>query len=82
MLQHRRGDAYIDWHLRVLYNLAGAGLALGDVRLQNASNIVPTQGIHLIYSDKLPVELVAHIDERLTRMHLDGTLANIIQRYR
>ena len=82
MLQHRRGDAYIDWHLRVLYNLAGAGLSLSDVRLTNASNIVPTQGIHLIHSSKLPTELDAHIDEQLSRMHLDGTLANIIQRYR
>ncbi len=80
MLRHRRGEAYIDWRLRVMYNLSGAGLAPGDVRLTDASNIVPTQGIHLIYSDKLSAELRAFIDERLAEMHLDGTLANIIDR--
>jgi hypothetical protein len=80
MLRHRRGEAYIDWRLRVMYNLSGAGLAPGDVRLTDASNIVPTQGIHLIYSDKLPAELRSLIDERLAEMHRDGTLADIIGR--
>lgn len=82
MLRHRRGDAYIDWRLRVLYNLAGAGLTRSDVRLTGANQIVPAQGIYLIFSDRLPADVRVHIDARLTQMHLDGTIAEIVGRYR
>lgn len=81
MLRHGRGDAYVDWRRRVLYNLADAGLAAEQLRLEDASHIVPTQGLHLFYSAKLPAELREQLDRALVRMHQDGSLRAILDRY-
>lgn len=81
MLRHRRGDAYIDWRLRVLHNLAGAGLARDDVRFSDATDIVPTQTIHFFFSNQLPAEFRNHVDEKLLQMHQDGSMKRIIERY-
>ena len=82
MLRHRRGDAYIDWRLRVLYNLPDAGLARHDVRLTDASRLVPTQNVHFLFSDKLPAGLRHLIDARLSNLRQDGALDRIVNRYR
>jgi hypothetical protein len=81
MLRHRRAGAYIDWRLRVLYNLRGAGLELKDVRLAGVPMLVPDQNLHFFYSNKLPIPVRALIDERLATMHQNGAMTRILQRY-
>jgi hypothetical protein len=81
MLRHQRGDAFVDWRLRVLYNLQEAGLTLNEVRLDDFSQVIPTQGIHLFYSDNLPAETGRFINKRLAGMTKDGTLSRIVQSY-
>ena len=82
MLRHRRGDAYIDWYLRILYNLDDAGLQPDEVLLADASHIVPQQNIHFFFSNRLPQNVRNHFDKRLAEMRRNGTLARIVERYR
>jgi hypothetical protein len=81
MLRHRRGEAYIDWRLRVLYNLNKANLQLKDVRISNASALIPDQNIHFFYSDKLSKNLRDLIDDRLKTLRQDGAMTRILKRY-
>ena len=81
MLRHGRGDAYIDWRFRVFYNLKKAGLSLDDVRLTEASNLIPIEAIHFFYSDKLDPALRQLIDKRMASMRADGSQQQIIDRY-
>jgi hypothetical protein len=81
MLRHQRGDAYVDWRLRVLYNLPEAGLNVDQVHLADFSKIMPTQGIHLLYSSKIPAETALTINTRLAAIIENGTLSRIVQAY-
>ena len=81
MLRHQRGDAFIDWRVRALYNLTNAGFHRDDVRLTDISRIIPTQSVRFFYSRKLPLDVGIFIDDRLEKMQENGQLEQIIQRY-
>jgi hypothetical protein len=81
MLKHQRGDAFIDWRVRALYNLPKAGLTRDEVKLSDISSLIPTQGVRFFYSDRLPPEVGTLIDEQLSKMQKDGSLQGIIDAY-
>jgi len=82
MLAHRRGEAFVDWDVRVLYNLEGAGLSRDEVHISDASSLVPKQKIHFFYSDKLPHAVRDLIDRKLSEMRANGDLQRIVAHYR
>lgn len=81
MLRHKRGDVVIGYQARMLHHLGNADLELDDVRFQDASNIVPTQNMHIAFSPRMPDYIRRLINERLVTITEDGRLASILERY-
>ena len=81
MLRHKRGDLVIGWRERLLYNLPAAGLSIDEVRVQDASGIVPTIHMHFAFSPRWSDAFKQHVNTRLKTMQADGTLARIFAKY-
>ncbi len=81
MLRHRRGDIVIDWQARLAYNLAAAGLQFEDVRFQDATNIVPTNNAHLVFSARQSDEFRSFINNRIRMLTESGQLYEIAKKY-
>lgn len=81
MLKHHRGDIVIGFQPRLLHHLEASGLQFGDVEFHDASNIVPTQQMHVAYSPGLPPEFSEFLNARLAELQTDGTLARIREEY-
>ena len=81
MLVHRRGDVAIGFQPRLLYNMKKAGVTLDQVNFQDVSGIIPTQQMYIAFSPKLPPAFSGFLNERLSNMKSDGTIAKILQKY-
>jgi polar amino acid transport system substrate-binding protein len=81
MLRHGRGDVVIDWHARSVYNLSAAGLLIEDVEFHDATHIVPTKNIHLIFSRQQPEEIKALINQRMRVLTDSGKLNELVEKY-
>jgi polar amino acid transport system substrate-binding protein len=81
MLKHHRGDVVIGFQPRLLHHLEASGLQLGDVEFHDASNIVPTQQMHVAYSPGLPPEFGDFLNGRLAEMQANGALSRIKEKY-
>jgi hypothetical protein len=81
MLRHGRGDVVIDWHGRSIYNLSAAGLLVEEVEFHDATRIVPTKNIHLIFSGQQPEEIKALINQRMKVLTDSGKLHELVEKY-
>jgi hypothetical protein len=81
MLKHRRGDVVIDWQARIIFNLASAGLAFEDITLHDATQIVPTQNIHLAFSSRQSEEFRKFVNTRIDELTDSGQLLELVERY-
>ena len=81
MLRHKRGDVVIDWEARIIYNLASAGLAFGDIEIHDATEIVPTRNIHLAFSSRQSDKFRNFVNTRIEELTQTGQLYELVDRY-
>ena len=81
MLRHRRGDVVIDWQARIVYNLPAAGLDVDSVEFHDATNIVPTENIHLVFSAKQNDEFKTFVNRRIRALSDSGQLIQLVKKY-
>lgn len=81
MLRHKRGDVVIDWQARIIYNLSAAGLAFEDVEFHDATNIVPTEDVHLIFSPQQSDEFRIFVNNRIKTLAESGQLFELVEKY-
>jgi polar amino acid transport system substrate-binding protein len=81
MLRHGRGDVVVDWQARIIYNLPAAGLEYEDLKFHDATNIVPTKNIHLIFSKHQPQEIRSLINQRIGQLTESGQLYQLVEEY-
>jgi ABC-type amino acid transport substrate-binding protein len=81
MLRHRRGDVVIDWEARIIYNLQSAGLSLDDVEFHDATEIVPTENMHLVFSARQSDEFRDFINARIKSLSENGQLYGLAEKY-
>jgi polar amino acid transport system substrate-binding protein len=81
MLRHKRGDIVIDWQARLLYNMEAAGLKYEDVDFHDATNIVPTKNLHIVYSANHSADFKKFLNSRLAAISRSGQLREIVQGY-
>ena len=81
MLKHERGDVVIDWQVRILYNLPGAGLDIDDIDFHDASKIVPTKNVHLAFSSHQSEKFRTFVNLRIKQLTDSGQLQDIVEEY-
>lgn len=81
MLKHERGDVVIDWQARIIYNLAGAGLAIDDIDFHDASDIVPTKNVHLAFSSHQSDKFRTFVNARIKQLTDSGEIQEIVKEY-
>lgn len=81
MLKHGRGDVVIDWQARLIYNLSAAGLDFDDVVFFDASDIVPTRALHLVFSKRQNDEFRRFVNARIKALTESGQLLELAKKY-
>jgi hypothetical protein len=81
MLRHGRGDVVIDWQARLVYNLESAGLDFEDVEFHDATAIVPTENIHLVFSSRQSASFRTFVNRRIQTLTESGELRKIVEKY-
>jgi hypothetical protein len=81
MLRHGRGEVVIDWQARLLYNLQVAGLEYENLDFHDATDIVPTKNLHLVFSPNQTDEFKSFVNKRIKALTESGQLFEIVQKY-
>lgn len=81
MLKHKRGDIVIDWQARIIYNLASAGLTFEDVEFHDATQIVPTDNVHLAFSSRQSEKFRIFVNARIKELSQSGQLLDLVKQY-
>jgi hypothetical protein len=81
MLRHGRGDVVIDWQARIIYNLPAAGLEFTDVQFHDATRIVPTKNMHLMFSPRQSEKFRTLVNSRIKAMTDSGQLYDLVKKY-
>ncbi len=81
MLRHKRGDVVVDWQARIIYNLSKAGLEFEDVEFHDATEIVPTQNVHLAFSPRQSDEFRIFVNDRIKTLTESGQLLELVEKY-
>ena len=81
MLRHKRGDVVVDWQARIIYNLPKAGLAFEDVEFHDATEIVPTQNVHLAFSPRQSDDFRIFVNDRIKTLTESGQLLELVEKY-
>ena len=81
MLRHKRGDVVVDWQARIIYNLPKAGLAFEDVEFHDATEIVPTQNVHLAFSPRQSDDFRTFVNDRIKTLTESGQLLELVEKY-
>jgi len=81
MLRHKRGDIVVDWQARIIYNLPKAGLTFADVEFHDATEIVPTENVHLAFSPRQSDEFRQFVNDRIKALTESGQLLELVRKY-
>lgn len=81
MLRHKRGDVVVDWQARIIYNLQKAGLSFADVEFHDATEIVPTENVHLAFSPQQSDEFRQFVNDRIKTLTDSGQLFELVKKY-
>jgi len=81
MLRHGRGDVVVDWQARIIYNLPAARLEFTDVQFQDATRIVPTKNMHLIFSPRQSDKFRTLVNSRIKTLTDSGQLYDLVKKY-
>lgn len=81
MLRHKRGDVVIDWQARIIYNLPKAGLTFEEVEFHDATEIVPTENVHLAFSPRQSDEFRQFVNDRIEALTKSGQLSELVKKY-
>jgi ABC-type amino acid transport substrate-binding protein len=81
MLKHGRGDVVIEWQARAIYNLPAAGLKYQDVEFHDATSIVPTKNMHLVFSTRQSDEFRNYVNSSIKTLRDSGQLHELVKEY-
>jgi polar amino acid transport system substrate-binding protein len=81
MLRHKRGDVVVDWQARIIHNLPKAGLTFEDVEFHDASEIVPTENVHLAFSPRHSDDFRQFVNDQIKALTESGQLSELVNKY-
>jgi hypothetical protein len=70
----------VDWQARIIYNLPAAGLKFSDVQLHDATRIVPTKNIHLMFNPRQSEKFRTLVNSRIKAMTDSGQLYDLVKK--
>jgi polar amino acid transport system substrate-binding protein len=81
MLRHKRGDVVFGYLARMLYHVESSGLSLDDIRIQDASQIIPSSSVYLAFSPKISPDVKKLINDGVARITTSGELSRILAKF-